>query len=154
VQLLQLRVTGRPLTHGPFFSGRASLLLELYLRRQLEDLSEDLSEDHLARLPFQRQIAAKKVHCPHHQAGCRWTGELGREEKTLLDHYRGCDDDKLECQRCSASVRVSQAQEHAQQECLIRDPPAAAAPASAAAAAAGAASSGQKRKRDESTKEE
>jgi hypothetical protein len=70
----------------------------------------------------ERQISSKKARCLNHAAGCHWTGELGAEAKGLSDHLQACEHRTFECPRCQTSIKVGDAKQHAELECLIRVP--------------------------------
>jgi hypothetical protein len=70
-----------------------------------------------------RQISQQKVKCLNHGGGCEWTGELGMEEKNLADHMQVCEENEFSCPRCSQSVKVSDAQMHGDEDCIVQSEP-------------------------------
>jgi hypothetical protein len=66
------------------------------------------------------QLSKKKVRCLNFEDGCEWTSELGLLGKGLPDHMLLCGHRTFTCPRCDETVKCGDAEQHAEEKCLIR----------------------------------
>ena len=75
----------------------------------------------------ERKIESLKVHCPNHNKGCKWTGELRNVEEHLKkdpttsreDRVRGCGYQLSFCDKCEETVMYVRMKAHLEEDCII-----------------------------------
>ena len=76
----------------------------------------------------ERKIKSLKVHCPNHNKGCKWTGELRNVEEHLKkdpttsgeDRVRGCGYQLSFCDKCEETVMYVRMKAHVEEDCNHR----------------------------------
>ena len=76
----------------------------------------------------ERKIESLKVHCPNHNKGCKWTGELRNVEEHLKkdpttsgeDRVRGCGYQLSFCDKCEETVMYVRMKAHLEEDCNHR----------------------------------
>ena len=76
----------------------------------------------------ERKIVSLKVHCPNHNKGCKWTGELKNVEEHLKkdpttsgeDRVRGCGYQLSFCDKCEETVMYVRMKTHLEEDCNHR----------------------------------